>query len=109
MCDPQLILADEPVASLDPRISRDILGLLRNTVHEQGVAVLCTLHQVELALEFADRIVGLRLGRVVFDGVPSEFDAAAHASLYSALDPHVRTDPANADARAPLLREWAHA
>ena len=109
MCDPQLILADEPVASLDPRISRDILGLLRSTVHTQGVAVLCTLHQVELALEFADRIVGLRAGRVVFDGTPAEFDAAAHAALYSASDLPVRADAANAQAQTPPLREWSHA
>ena len=109
MCDPQLILADEPVASLDPRISRDILGLLRDTVREHGVAVLCTLHQVELALEFADRIVGLRAGRMVFDGAPAEFDATAHAALYSASHPAERTDESHAGLQMPQLRDWSHA
>lgn len=83
MPEPRLILADEPVASLDPRISRDILALLKTASRERGAAVLCTLHQVDLALEFADRIVGMRAGRVVFDGPPSAFDDAAHRALYA--------------------------
>jgi phosphonate transport system ATP-binding protein len=80
--DPSIVLADEPVASLDPRTSREILELLKRQSRERGATVLCTLHQVDLAREFADRIVALRDGQVRFDGAPGEFDAAAAASLY---------------------------
>ena len=85
LLDPEVILADEPVASLDPAISREILTLLRDVARERGATVLCSLHQTELAREFADRIVGMRAGRVVFDGAPAQFDAAAEATLYDAV------------------------
>jgi phosphonate transport system ATP-binding protein len=84
MKDPQLVLADEPVASLDPRTSREILALLRESAREKQVSVLCSLHDVTLAREFADRIVAMRAGRVVLDCVPKDFDSADVESLYSA-------------------------
>ncbi|WP_207545773.1 phosphonate ABC transporter ATP-binding protein [Achromobacter insolitus] len=84
MLAPALLLADEPVASLDPRISRDILELLRNQARERGATVLCSLHQVDLAREFADRIVALRDGAMVFDGPASQFDEATARALYQA-------------------------
>jgi phosphonate transport system ATP-binding protein len=75
-----VVLADEPVASLDPKISRDILSLIRDAARERNATVLCSLHQVDLAREFGDRIVGMRDGRVVFDGTPAEFtDERVHA------------------------------
>ncbi|MGF6859966.1 phosphonate transport system ATP-binding protein [Rhodobacteraceae bacterium MBR-64] len=82
---PEVILADEPVASLDPAISREVLGLLRAAAREQGATLLCSLHQTDLAREFADRIIGMRKGRVVFDGKPALFDARAEAELYEGL------------------------
>jgi phosphonate transport system ATP-binding protein len=82
---PEVILADEPVASLDPAISREVLGLLREAAREQGATVLCSLHQTDLAREFADRIIGMRSGRVVFDGPPHLFDDRAEAELYEGL------------------------
>ncbi|MDX2225447.1 MAG: phosphonate ABC transporter ATP-binding protein [Rhodospirillaceae bacterium] len=82
MQDPTLILADEPAASLDPGVARDILRLIRREAATRGVTVLCTLHQVELAREFADRIVALQLGRVAFDGPPARFDRAAVERIY---------------------------
>lgn len=82
MLDPEVVLADEPVASLDPKISRDILTLIRDAARERNTTVLCSLHQVELAREFGDRIVGMRQGRVVFDGTPDEFTDARMAELY---------------------------
>jgi phosphonate transport system ATP-binding protein len=84
MLAPALLLADEPVASLDPRISRDILELLRNQARERGATVLCSLHQVDLAREFADRIVALRHGVMVFDGPAGAFDEATAHALYQA-------------------------
>jgi phosphonate transport system ATP-binding protein len=84
MLAPALLLADEPVASLDPRISRDILALLRDQARERGATVLCSLHQVDLAREFADRIVALRQGEMVFDGPAGAFDEATAKALYAA-------------------------
>jgi len=79
---PRAILADEPVASLDPASARLILDDLRRAAHELGIAVVCNLHQVEYAREFADRIVGMRRGRVVFEGAVPDLDEAALALIY---------------------------
>ncbi|MEI2415149.1 phosphonate ABC transporter ATP-binding protein [Orrella sp. JC864] len=84
MLNPPLLLADEPVASLDPRISAQVLALMRQQAGERGTTVLCSLHQVELARAYADRIVALRHGRVMFDGPPADFGPAAAAALYAA-------------------------
>ena len=69
---PKVILADEPVASLDPKIARQVLGYLRQVAKELGITVLCNLHQVDYAREFAERIVGMSRGTVVFDGPASQ-------------------------------------
>ncbi len=69
--DPDVVLADEPVASLDPTVSRHVLRLLREASRQRGTTVVCSLHQVEFAIEFADRIVALRDGEVVFDDGPA--------------------------------------
>lgn len=84
MSDPLIILADEPVASLDPQTSREIMGLLRDQARERGATVLCSLHQMDLAAEFADRIVGLRQGELVFDGTPVALTGAAKTHIYAA-------------------------
>jgi len=63
---PKAMLADEPVASLDPEAAEEIMRLLRRLAVEDGLAVLCVLHQPELARRHADRILGLRAGRMVF-------------------------------------------
>ena len=78
----RVILADEPVSSLDPESSETVLDILRGISHERGIGVLCSLHQVELALSFADRIIGLRDGRVVFDGLPAELTQDALDRIY---------------------------
>jgi phosphonate transport system ATP-binding protein len=80
--DPSVVLADEPVASLDPKISRDILALLKTESRERKATVLCSLHQVDLAKQFADRIVALKSGKVVFDGLPDDFDDDAAMAIY---------------------------
>lgn len=82
MLDPSVVLADEPVASLDPKTSRDVLALLKKESRERGATVLCSLHQMELAREFADRIVALRGGELAFDGVPAELEDAALRSIF---------------------------
>ncbi len=68
MQDPQLLLLDEPTASLDPKISRDVMQLIRDTARDLGIPVLCNIHDVALAKEFCNRILGLQSGRMMFDG-----------------------------------------
>jgi phosphonate transport system ATP-binding protein len=79
---PRLIVADEPVASLDPSASAGVLDLLHGIARSEGVAVVCSLHQVHLARAFADRLVGLSKGRVVFDLPAARFDENAFERLY---------------------------
>ena len=79
---PGAILADEPVASLDPNSARLVLGDLKRASRELGIAVLCNLHQVGYAREFADRIVGIHAGRVVFEGTPDALDDRALGRIY---------------------------
>jgi phosphonate transport system ATP-binding protein len=64
---PRVLLADEPVASLDPEAAEEIMRLLRRLARSENIAVICVLHQVELAFAYADRVVGIRNGRIVFD------------------------------------------
>jgi phosphonate transport system ATP-binding protein len=86
--DPELFLADEPVASLDPGSGRRVLALLREICRERAMAAVVSLHQVEMAREFADRVVALSAGRVVFDGPPDGLDDTLLERLYgrAALD-----------------------
>jgi phosphonate transport system ATP-binding protein len=78
----ELILADEPVASLDPASAELVLSTLREIAHQQGIAVLCSLHQVNLATGFADRIIGLRDGRIVADLPTIDFNLDEHSRIY---------------------------
>ncbi|MEA1648956.1 phosphonate ABC transporter ATP-binding protein [Nitrospirillum sp. BR 11164] len=80
----RLIVADEPVASLDPATAGGVLDLLRDIARTQGVGVVCSLHQVDLARAAADRIVGLAGGQVVVNLPAASFDDAAAARLYGA-------------------------
>ena len=80
---PQVILADEPVASLDPKTARSVLQYLRDATRELGIAVVCNLHQVDYAREFSDRVVGLSQGCMVFDGAPDSLDETALNAIYN--------------------------
>ena len=79
---PALILADEPVASLDPMISFQVLSLLKEISLSQGITVLCNLHQVDFALRFADRIIGISEGRIVMDKPVKEVDGEYIHKIY---------------------------
>jgi len=79
---PLALLADEPVASLDPEAAEEVMRLLRGLSRQHGMAVLCVLHQPELARRYADRLVGLRQGMIVFDGAPASIGTDAITDLY---------------------------
>jgi phosphonate transport system ATP-binding protein len=81
---PLLMLADEPVASLDPEAAQEIMRLLRKLAHDEGYAVLCVLHQVDLAFHYADRVVGMREGRIAFDRHRAEVSHEQVQRLYLA-------------------------
>ncbi|WP_422030837.1 phosphonate ABC transporter ATP-binding protein [Reyranella sp.] len=83
---PKFMLADEPVASLDPKTSRTVLTYLKKSCKESNIAVLCNLHQIDYALEFAERVVGLSAGRVVYDGAPAGVSGDVIRSIYPGLD-----------------------
>ena len=68
---PRLLLADEPTSSLDPKTSVEIMGIMRDLGREHGIPVIVNMHDVELAKRFADRIVGMSGGKIVFDGEPA--------------------------------------
>lgn len=80
---PRLMLADEPVASLDPVSSRQVLAQLKRICREDGITTILSLHQIDLAREYADRIIGLSNGRVVFDATPEALTPAQSAALYN--------------------------
>jgi phosphonate transport system ATP-binding protein len=79
---PRVLLADEPVASLDPEAAEDVMQLLAALANEQNIGVLCVLHQPDLALRHADRLVGLREGRKTFDAPTAEVDFDRITALY---------------------------
>lgn len=80
---PLALLADEPVASLDPEASEELMTLLRRVAHEDGLGVICVLHQPDLARRYADRILGLKDGRVQFNEKPTDVAEACVAALYT--------------------------
>ena len=79
---PALILADEPVSSLDPKLSRLVLDLLKRICREDGITALVSLHTLELTREYADRVIGLRAGAVAFDGSIRQLDETAVRAIY---------------------------
>ncbi|WP_084602862.1 phosphonate ABC transporter ATP-binding protein [Rubritepida flocculans] len=92
----RLVLADEPVASLDPHSAEAVLSALRAIARDEGIAVLCALHQVDLARRFADRVVALRDGRLLLQTDAAGFDEHAFRALYGAC---AEDAPAGAEAR----------
>ena len=82
MQDPDVILADEPVASLDPVLAHSIMQYLEQINKEDGVTVLCSLHFLDLVHRYAHRVVALNAGRLVFDGLPQEIDDRRFKEIY---------------------------
>jgi phosphonate transport system ATP-binding protein len=82
MQEPELMLADEPVASLDPATSDSVMKYLGQLNKEDGITVLCSLHFLSLARRYADRIIALKDGRMEFDGLPTEIDDRRFKDIY---------------------------
>jgi phosphonate transport system ATP-binding protein len=86
MQDPQLLLVDEPTASLDPKTSRQIMRLIVELCEERGLAAIINIHDVALAQQFSRRIVGLRSGQIVFDGPATDLSAEVLTTIYGEED-----------------------
>jgi phosphonate transport system ATP-binding protein len=84
---PDLVLADEPVASLDPESSRQVMELLFQCCTEENLTVVCSLHQLDLALGWADRVIGMRLGEIVLDRQASELSSQETMAVYDVETP----------------------
>lgn len=80
--NPGIILADEPVAALDPVTARAVMDDFRNINRNMGITVLINIHHVELALEYCDRVIGVKAGEIVFDGKSSEVDDEVMKRIY---------------------------
>jgi len=82
MQEPKLILADEPVASLDPATSDSVMRYLGEMNREMGLTIICSLHFLSLARKYGSRIIALKDGRMEFDGLPSDIDDALFKQIY---------------------------
>ena len=104
---PQALLADEPVASLDPDATQMVMALLRDLATREGLGILCVLHQPELALRYAHRVAGMRDGRLEFCEPAAGLTVSGIAPLYG--DPAVRDDRGRRPADTPPRRRRAAA
>ena len=103
---PRILLADEPVASLDPATAVRVLELIHGICKSEGIAAIVSLHQVDLATRFADRIVGVGAGRIVFDGLPHELGAIDLDAIYGS-PPEPDATPSPGLVREPPARAAA--
>ena len=87
---PRIILADEPVASLDPATAEKVMSLLRGICREDGITAIVSLHQVSIAKHFADRVLGLAHGRIVFDGTADDLTDGALNLIYNGGEVRVK-------------------
>ena len=80
--EPKILLADEPIASLDPRSAARVMDILRSINRDDGITVICNLHTIDTARTYCDRIIGMRTGRVIFDGHPDTLDYERIKEIY---------------------------
>jgi len=96
--NPKMILCDEPIASLDPNASRIIMDHLKNVATQMGITMIVNLHQVNVALKYADRIIGVNQGRIVFDGSPNELTDGRIADIYGSESGELIIEPGERNA-----------
>lgn len=82
MQNPEILLADEPVASLDPVLAHSIMRILKQLNQEDGITVICSLHFLDLVQRYADRVIALNQGKLVFEGLPHEIDDQRFREIY---------------------------
>jgi phosphonate transport system ATP-binding protein len=80
---PQLLLVDEPTSSLDPKIARDVMGMIKTMSQETAVPVLCNIHDVQLALDFSNKVIGLQDGVKKFEGPTGTVDQSTLEEIYA--------------------------
>lgn len=110
--EPEIILVDEPTASLDPKTSRSVMRLLIELADERGLAAVINIHDVVLAKQFVERIVGLRDGLIVFDGSPEDLTETVLTEIYGEEDwslPKKRTQATDDDSEGDADSEPAPA
>ena len=90
--EPDIILADEPIASLDPHNTKVVMDALQRINREFGITVFCNLHSLELARNYCGRLIGMAAGKVVFDGTPEQLTQAEAQRLYG-LESETKADP----------------
>lgn len=86
MQKPKILLADEPISSLDPKNSKRVMDDMLKINREDGITIICNLHSLEIAKKYCDRLIGLSEGKVVFDGKPNELTADISKKLYDLDD-----------------------
>ena len=86
--EPKILLADEPIASLDLRNATIVMDALRRINKEDGITVISNLHLLQTAKDYCDRIIGMRKGAIVFDGLPSQLSDTLAREIYGSGDPN---------------------
>lgn len=92
MQEPKLILCDEPIASLDPKASKTIMDHLANINRTKKITCIVNLHQVDVAMKYSERIIGVAAGKIVFDGKPTELTKEAIHEIYQSSEQDLITD-----------------
>ena len=83
MQNPKLLLVDEPTSALDPKISREVMAVIKQMATEQKVPCLCNIHDVQLAMELCNKIISLQDGNKMFDGPTEQMDQAKLDEIYA--------------------------
>jgi phosphonate transport system ATP-binding protein len=108
--EPELILADEPIASLDPRNTRLVMDALLRINKHFGITIICNLHSLDIARSYCDRLLGMAAGRLVFDGAPARLTDAVAREIYGLESDEVVDGPVRGAAgAAPSLSAAAAA
>ena len=82
MQKPKILLADEPISSLDPKNAQRVMDDMLKINREDGITIICNLHSLDVAKKYCDRLIGLSDGKVVFDGVPDDLTTEISKELY---------------------------
>ncbi|MPZ55322.1 MAG: phosphonate ABC transporter ATP-binding protein [Rhizobiales bacterium] len=102
MQDPAILLADEPIASLDPRNAACVMDSLQSINRESGLTILCNLHTLDAARQYCDRIIGMAKGKIVFDGAPAALTPAATRQIYHVPDGEDLSESITSTIRRPV-------